>query len=171
MPEARLSALALKIGADVPFCAAGGTALCLNKGEVTAPLPPFSAGVLIVKPDAGVSTAEAYRRFDEAPALRHPDNDALLYAFAKGDYRAGLPHAANLFEQLTDVPEGEGIKAVLRARGAYHAAMSGSGSAYFGLFDSPAAAAAAKAAFGEQDELFVYACETAARGVEQGEET
>ena len=166
IPERRLLELALRIGADVPFCAVGGAALCLNKGEIMAPLPPFQASVLLVKPGTGVSTAEAYRRFDEEAAPLRPNNDAALFSFAQGDYRTGLRSALNVFEQVTDVPGGDAIKETLLRSGAYHAAMSGSGSAYFGIFDTAEAADRAAAAFAGRKELFVCRCETAAHGVE-----
>lgn len=163
--EAELSALALEIGADVPFCLAGGTRLCLNKGEVTAPLPPFSAHVLIAKPDRGVSTAEAFRRFDAAGTLVHPDNDGFLFHMMKSDPSAAFGCAGNLFEQLTDVPEGAAIKSSMLANGAFYAAMTGSGSAFFGLFETAAAAQAAKRALAGTVP-FLQVCRTVPRGIE-----
>ncbi len=164
VPETELLKIGLKIGADVPFCMTGGTRLCLNKGEIMADLPAFRSDVLIAKPDAGVSTAEAYRRVDAAPALTHPQNDRVLFHFARGEYKAGLDHAGNLFEQLVPLPEGETIKRILRIGGAYYAAMSGSGAAFFGLFDK-AGAAAAKEALAAAG-CFVCLCATAQKGVE-----
>ena len=163
--ENALLALALEIGADVPFCLTGGTRLCLNKGEIMAALPPFSAHVLIAKPARGVSTAEAFRRFDAAANLDHPDNDAFLFHMARGETTAAFRCAGNLFEQLTDVTEGAQIKRSMLENGAYYAAMSGSGSAYFGLFETEEAAAAALRAL-RGTVSFLQACRTAERGIE-----
>lgn len=163
--EAELLALALEIGADVPFCLTGGTRLCLNKGEVMADLPAFSAHVLIAKPDRGVSTAEAFRRFDTAEKLTHPDNDGFLFHMACGDPASAFRCAGNLFEQLTDVPEGAAIKKSMLSNGAFYAAMTGSGSAFFGLFETEAAAEAAKTALAGTVP-FLQVCKTAAQGIE-----
>ena len=118
--------------------------------------------MLIAKPAAGVSTAEAYRKFDSAPSLNHPNNRELLFLFARGEYRTGLSCAGNLFEQLAHVPEGARIKSAMRENGAYYAAMSGSGSAFFGLFENEADAARAEAALRGGD-LFTARCKTADR--------
>ena len=160
LPKETLLKIALGVGADVPFCLLGGTRLCLNKGEVMAKLPPFPAHVVVAKPLAGVSTAAAFKKFDSAPPLRHPKTDDFLFYMMRGDYDAAFACAGNLFEQLTNVPEGDFIKQSMRENGAYYAAMSGSGSAYFGLFRTPEAAARAASALRERVP-FVAVCETA----------
>ena len=165
LTDAALQGLALQIGADVPFCLAGGTRLCLNKGEIMAALPPFSAAVLIAKPARGVSTAAAFRRFDTAKTLRHPNSDVFLFHLARGETDAAFAAAGNLFEQLTDVPEGEAIKRSMAENGAYYAAMTGSGSAFFGLFRSKTAAENARRAL-EGSVPFTAVCETSEKGVE-----
>ncbi|MBQ6065335.1 MAG: 4-(cytidine 5'-diphospho)-2-C-methyl-D-erythritol kinase [Clostridia bacterium] len=141
LTEKQLYEIAFSIGADVPFCLAGGARLCLNKGEIMARLPSLDAWVVLVKPEENVSTGEAYARFDSAQELFHPDNDRFLFHAAKGEYKKALAYAANTFEDLCDLPCGAGIKSALYAGGAYYAAMSGSGSAFFGLFDDEARAA------------------------------
>ena len=139
--EKDLSAIAFQVGADVPFCLAGGAQLCLNKGEIMAPLPSPDAWVVLVKPEENVSTQEAYRRFDTATELFHPDNEKFLYFAARGEYKKALAYADNTFEQLCDLPCGAAIKSALYGGGAFYAAMSGSGSAFFGLFDGEEKAA------------------------------
>ncbi len=138
LSEQALFDIAFRIGADVPFCLAGGTRLCLNKGEVMAALPCLEAWVVIVKPEENVSTKEAYARFDSAAELFHPNNNEFLFYAAAGEYRKALAYACNTFEALCEVPSGTAIKAALYAGGAYYAAMSGSGSAFFGLFHEEA---------------------------------
>ncbi len=159
-----LLSIALKIGADVPFALLGGTRYCLNIGELTTALPHVCAHVLIVKPEHGVSTAEAYRQFDRGASLRHPDNDQLLYYFAKQDPKAALAYANNVFEQLLSIPEGDAIKRAMTDNGAYYTSLSGSGSAYFGLFDTAEAAERAKEAV-KSLVPFAVCCETAREGV------
>ena len=161
----KLLEIALKIGADVPFALLGGTRWCQNTGEITAELPHVPAHVLIAKPAAGVSTALAFQKFDAGAPLNHPENDALLYYFAKGDPKAALQHANNVFEQLLDIPAGSEIKRALAEAGAYFTSLSGSGSAYYGLFDTADEAQKAK------EKLltlvpFAACCETVEKGVQ-----
>ena len=136
LPREKLLEIALKIGADVPFMVEGPVALCLDIGQILAPLPRIDAFVVMAKPESGVSTAEAYAAFDSGKALKHPENELVLYHFARGEAKKALSHSLNLFEQLCFIPEGENIKSVMKRNGAFYAALSGSGSAYFGLFDS-----------------------------------
>jgi len=60
--------VALGLGADVPFCLAGGRALVRGVGELVEPLPPEDRRFLLCTPPFGVSTALAYRAFDELGA-------------------------------------------------------------------------------------------------------
>ena len=136
LTEKQLYEIAFSIGADVPFCLAGGAKLCLNKGEIMAELPCLDAFAVLVKPEENVSTKDAYARFDNAPE--------------KGEYKKALAYAANTFENLCDLPCGSAIKSALYAGGAYYAAMSGSGSAFFGLFEKKAAAEQAAKALRQQ---------------------
>ena len=159
-----LLALALRIGADVPFALLGGTRYCMDLGEITAPLPHVAAHVLLAKPESGVSTAEAYRRFDGGAPLTHPDNDRLLYYFARNEHKAALEHARNVFEQLVEIPEGDAVKRAMAENGAYFTSLSGSGSAYFGLFDTAEAAQRAKIAV-KKLVPFAECCETVRQGV------
>lgn len=128
--------LALEVGADVPFCYIGGTKLCQNIGEIISPLPPFYGDVLIVKPYERVSTKDAYARFDTAENIAHPDNDSFLFYAARGEYEEAVKFAENMFETLSDVKIGAEIKEIMQSYGAWFTSMSGSGSAYYGLFSS-----------------------------------
>jgi len=72
LSEDEMLSIGEKVGADVPFCILGGTRLCLNKGEVMAKLPDLlPCHIVIVKPDQGVSTKEAYSNYDSAQWIRH----------------------------------------------------------------------------------------------------
>ena len=125
-----------KVGADVPFCIAGGTRLCLNKGEVMAKLPDLSdCYMVIVKPEQGVSTASAYANYDAAEWIRHPDNEGFLFAATKQDLRTMCNKASNVFEQVVEVSDRVKIKAVMRNHNAMMAMMTGSGTAVFGIFE------------------------------------
>ncbi|HLT57805.1 MAG: 4-(cytidine 5'-diphospho)-2-C-methyl-D-erythritol kinase [Limnochordales bacterium] len=84
LDQAALARVGVQLGADIPFCLHGGTAVARGIGEVLAPVPaaPPLAGV-VVNPGFPVSTAEVYRQFDQ------------LYAGALGaEVRAGIANGA-----------------------------------------------------------------------------
>jgi len=124
----------VKVGADVPFCYALGTKLCLNTGEEMYDLPAFDYPVLIVKIPESFPTAGAYARYDAADSIVHPDNEKFLEYARLGDYKSALGYAGNVFEQVQPREPIEKIKAQLISDGAFYSAMSGSGSAVFGVF-------------------------------------
>ena len=160
-----IMSIALNVGADVPFCYVGGTKLCQNIGEVISYLPPMLSHVLLVKPYERVSTKDAYARFDSAENIIHPDNDSFLFYAAKGEYKEAVKYASNMFEALSDVKSGEEIKCTMLENGAWFASMSGSGSAYYGLFDSQEdAVKCADMLKGKAENVFV--CRTKTKGVE-----
>ncbi|MCD7827513.1 MAG: 4-(cytidine 5'-diphospho)-2-C-methyl-D-erythritol kinase [Clostridiales bacterium] len=142
LSEAEQFAIGEKIGADVPFCIGGGTRLCLNTGEVMAQIPNLpECFFVIVKPSQGVSTKEAYKSFDSAKWIRHPDRDGFLYAAKHSDLKGICSKAANVFEQVIEVPDRAVIKGEMRNCGAILSLMTGSGSAVFGLFERESDAA------------------------------
>ena len=135
LKENELLAIGEKVGADVPFCILGGTRLCLNKGEVMAKLPDLpECNIVIVKPDQGVSTKEAYANFDAAEWIRHPDNEGFLFAATQQNLETMCNKAANVFEQVVEVSDRVKIKASMRKYNAKVAMMTGSGAAVFGIF-------------------------------------
>jgi 4-diphosphocytidyl-2-C-methyl-D-erythritol kinase len=140
-PITLLREVGTAIGADVPFFLSGGTALGLGRGEEIYPLVDMPPHVLvIVRPPFGVSTAEAYAWYDEdrAAGLRDLRELQLL----------PVPWPSRAAQMINDLeppvvrrhPEISSLKVQLRELGALAAAMSGSGSAVFGLFRSRAAA-------------------------------
>ena len=144
--DARLSPEALRdaglsVGADVPYCLIGGTARVRGIGEIVEPMPPFLSGYLVVaKPAIGISTAEAFRRFDRAENLRHPDIAALLSVMEKGQLDALSLFMENVLEQSEQNETVETLRQELLKNGALAARMTGSGSAVFGLFSEKEAA-------------------------------
>jgi 4-diphosphocytidyl-2-C-methyl-D-erythritol kinase len=58
-------AVALSLGADVPFCLVGGRARVHGVGEVVEPLPFERRVYTLLTPPVAVSTAAVYRRWDE----------------------------------------------------------------------------------------------------------
>lgn len=129
-----------KIGADVPYCILGGTALAGGIGEVLTPLPPMpDAFVLLAKPDIGVSTGEVYRAYDSRPAETHPDTEAQIRALRENSLSAAAAPGVmeNVLESVTGrmYPIIGVLEDVMRKSGALAARMSGSGPTVFGIFE------------------------------------
>ena len=134
-PE-HLAALALRIGADVPFFLNGQPALAAGIGEHLTPwsgLPPYP--VVVVFPGAGLATGEIYRSLN----LRLTNCEKKLKGFPlkQGVFDA-TAHLCNDLEPVAmqRCPDIALIKKELNRFGALGALMSGSGSSVFGLFAS-----------------------------------
>lgn len=133
-----LCAIALKLGADVPYCLIGGTCLCEGIGEIMTPVSPLpELSVVIIKPPANISTAAIYEKIDNAQIRQRPDNNEFIKLLEDGDTRKIGNSICNVMEYVTAklCPEISDIKKQLISFGAAGAAMSGSGSAVFGLFE------------------------------------
>lgn len=116
--EEAMFSLAVKLGADVPFCLYGGKCLCTGIGEVLSPLPDEEERVLVIaKGPESLSTAEMYRRLDAFGTVSGVENDF-------------EPVAIEL------LPEIGNLKRVLTNHGGKDARMTGSGSALFAFFPS-----------------------------------
>ena len=78
LPEKDLQALALSLGADVPFFLSGSHAWVEGIGEEITPLALPSARFLVVKTPAGVSTPEIFN----ASGLKRDTQPATMLGFA-----------------------------------------------------------------------------------------
>jgi 4-diphosphocytidyl-2-C-methyl-D-erythritol kinase len=143
-PLGQLRELAASLGADVTFFLSGGTALGLGTGEEIYPLVDLPRHwVVLVIPPFGVSTREAYAWYDEERAAGYPQTR---------EFQAlPVPWPSRAAQMINDLeppiarrhPEIAEVKAALGEAGAVAAAISGSGSAVFGLFRDRSSAAAA----------------------------
>lgn len=132
-----LRELGLSLGADIPFCLMGGTALSEGIGEILTPVPaPPACKVLIVKPPVSVSTKFVYENLRLSKDTVHPDIDGMLQALRDGSYPNLISRLGNLLESVTVLhyPEIASIKEQMLSLGADGALMSGSGPTVFGLF-------------------------------------
>lgn len=69
-----LCAIGAGIGADVPFALMGGTCRVKGVGDLIKPLPPCpDCWFVVVMPSVGISTPEAFKRYDIMGSPVHPD--------------------------------------------------------------------------------------------------
>ena len=128
----------LGIGADVPYCIMGGTALAEGIGEVLTPLEALSGlTVVLAKPDIDVSTKYVYQHLEmEKIKNCHPDIDNMKAAIEMDDIGCVPEFLGNVLESVTIPmhPEIQKLKDMMMSNGAAGALMSGSGPSVFGLF-------------------------------------
>jgi 4-diphosphocytidyl-2-C-methyl-D-erythritol kinase len=153
MSRAELEKLAERIGSDVAFCVAGGTALARGRGELLEPLTPMpDCAIVVCKPGFSISTPELFKKLDRTGIRAHPDTAGMLAALEEGNLREIAMRMYNVFEEVDDRrmrSEAE-IKHVLLDYGAMGAVMTGTGSAVFGVYgDDEAAERCAEALRGE----------------------
>lgn len=156
--EEQLLKIAVNVGADVPFFLYGGTALCEKVGEDVTPIGNLAGlGVLIAKPDTGVSTPECFALIDKEPAKPF-DGDA--YAEYIESLKTPSKDASEILSKITAggdllvndlespatkmIPEISDIRTSLEKLGSPYCRMTGSGSAVFALFENLEDAALAK---------------------------
>lgn len=136
LSEAQLCALGERVGADVPFCIVGGTAMVTGIGEIIEPIAPLPLCFIVVaKPPVGVSTATAYAAVDSVKTVP-ADQKAMVKAIENGDMNAVGRLLSNAFEQALDLPDVKKALAIMRKNAPLGCMMSGSGSAVFALFEN-----------------------------------
>ena len=154
LPE--LSALAARLGADVPFPLTGATAVGSGRGDLVTPIMTRGAyHWVFALAEEGLSTPAVFRRFDElagagasasagsggGPAVRDVP-EALTAALRAGDARA-LAAALHNDLQVAAVdlrPELAEVIAVAEGAGALRAVVSGSGPTIAALVEDPGSA-------------------------------
>lgn len=137
--EDDLLEIAGSLGADVPFFLRGGTALGTGIGKhVNALSDAGDKFLLVIKPNAGISTAAAYQALN-APSLTSAEAKTILSSSQGGEFFDNRDSNAlqNDFEAVAFglEPEIARAKASLIRAGAGAALLAGSGSAVFGIFD------------------------------------
>jgi 4-diphosphocytidyl-2-C-methyl-D-erythritol kinase len=149
----RQRAIAAALGADIPYFFEGGTVLGLDRGDRLFPLldrPP--AWVVLAIPSFGVSTKDAFGWHDVSLRERSRGRGRADMASARSARRQ-IHHAQNDLELVVAKrhPQIARLVRALGRAGASQAAMSGSGSTVFGLFDGRTAAIEAAAALVGRD--------------------
>lgn len=150
--------MGVTLGADIPYCIMGGTALSEGIGEDLTRLPDLpDCYFLVAKPPISVSTGEAYGGYDrliseleeteEGSARRRvksPDVDGQVDAIYSGDLQGVADRFLNVLEYVTaeNHPEIKELERIMLEGGAINSMMSGSGPTVFGIYDSLEAAEA-----------------------------
>lgn len=137
-PIEELRELGVRIGADVPYCIEGGTALCEGIGEKITELKSFKDKILVlVKPPFGVSTKEVYGNLDVSKIFKHVRVDELIEAMERNDLNYVCENMKNVLENVTLRKHKilREIKEDMVNYGAIGAMMSGSGPTVFAFFE------------------------------------
>lgn len=153
LTQSELQELGAKLGSDVPFCIAGGTAIATGRGEKIAPLPDLNhlIAVLGKHRDLAISTPWAYQTYRQqfghtyaqtGEQTQRIHSGALVTAIAHKDSRAIGQHLSNDLEKvvLPAHPPVAQLRDRMQQLGPLGGMMSGSGPTVFGLTESAAAA-------------------------------
>ncbi|SHH51410.1 4-(cytidine 5'-diphospho)-2-C-methyl-D-erythritol kinase [Clostridium grantii] len=136
--ESKLMEVGLKLGADIPFCIKGGTALCEGIGEIITPLKPFKGHMLvIVKPNFGLSTKDVYKDIDVQKIFKHPKTEEVIQAIEGNNVAFVSENLMNVLENVSLKKHKilREIKNNMLNQGALGALMTGSGPTIFGIFE------------------------------------
>lgn len=129
--KTELCEIAVKIGADVPFLIAGGTARARGIGEKLTPLMPLKDGwFLLAKAEEKPSTAEMFSRLDSTDYIK-PDIEKTVNAVNCGDLNGVLENLGNSFEILWSK---SALKEMLSSTHPAACSLSGSGPARFAVY-------------------------------------
>ena len=132
-----LKEIGVKIGADVPYCIEGGTALSEGIGEILTKLPDApGCFVVVAKPEISVSTKYVYENLHANELKYHPDIDGMVDAIRNGNLDGVCTRMENVLETVTEkkYPIISELKMLLKDAGAENSLMSGSGPTVFAIF-------------------------------------
>ena len=163
-----LKEVGVKIGADVPYCIEGGTALSEGIGEILTKLPDApDCFVVVAKPEISVSTKYVYENLHANELKVHPDIDGMVEAIKEGNLDGVCKRMENVLETVTETkyPIITEIKNLLKDAGAENSLMSGSGPTVFAIFKEEEIANKAlelvkKSGLAKQSFVTVFAKET-----------
>ena len=141
--DKELMEMGVTLGADIPYCIMGGTALSEGIGEELTRLPDMpQCTILVAKPKISVSTAEAYGGYDKLVEdtdinhIKHPEVDKQVDAVYAGNLIMISSYMSNVLELVTsdNHPEIKQLEDIMLEYGAINAIMSGSGPTVYGIF-------------------------------------
>ena len=163
-----LKEVGVKIGADVPYCIEGGTALSEGIGEILTKLPDApDCFVVVAKPEISVSTKYVYENLHANELKYHPDIDGMVDSIRNQDLDGVCKRMENVLETVTEkkYPVISQLKQMLLEAGAENSLMSGSGPTVFAIFKEEAKAKEAlkkveESGLAKQSFVTVFAKET-----------
>ena len=138
-----LCKLGATLGADIPFCLVGGTAIATGIGDILTSQPPMpQVSMVVACQGEGVSTPVAYaeldKRYHDFTTLpeRKQSPELLIRLLGQNHSAEAAEHFFNIFEEiiLKKQPYVSVIKAEMLRCGAVCSMMSGSGPSVFGIF-------------------------------------
>ncbi|NMA08740.1 MAG: 4-(cytidine 5'-diphospho)-2-C-methyl-D-erythritol kinase [Clostridiales bacterium] len=147
MPLPELADRSLPLGADVPFCVLGGTALAEGIGECLTPLPDMpDCAFLLCKPPFTCSTAAVFSSLNLRRISQHPDTSGMLRALESGDLAGIARRMFNVLEAPVTAEHAviSDIRHALLQQGALGVVMSGSGPTIAAIFPDAHTAARAR---------------------------
>lgn len=132
-----LCEIGAKVGADVPFFIYGGTVYVSGIGEILKPISPINnVYFVIAKGENGISTVQAYKKFDLLENQTHTNTKKIVEYINCDDMENAAKLCVNSLESCADLSDIFKIKQIFKDCGAKLSLMSGSGSAVFGMFNS-----------------------------------
>ncbi len=134
----QLMELGLNLGADVPFCILGGSAIAKGIGEDLTRIKGLEhVKLLICKPNIMVSTKWVYQNLDMDAVSKRPDTKTILNNLEENDVQALAKNMSNVLENVTEneYKQIEEIKKKMIEHNAVGSMMSGSGPTVFGIFN------------------------------------
>ncbi|MDD3840264.1 MAG: 4-(cytidine 5'-diphospho)-2-C-methyl-D-erythritol kinase [Clostridia bacterium] len=150
-----------EIGADVPFCILGGTALARGIGDILTTIEfPCKVWIVMVKPSFGISTAQVYGNLDLNNVYRRPDTDGMIKCLKSCNIKSIGLKLFNVLETVTVnlYPALNDVKEDIFKYGCEGTVMTGSGPTVYGIFSSWSRANSAYNALKEkyQDVFFTH---------------
>lgn len=140
LPLRTLSAIGVKLGADVPFCLQGSMCRACGVGEQLTPCEGTpTIPLAMVTPGGGLSTPAVFKAWsDGGYPSTSLDNLALAQALLRGDLEAAQQLSANDLEApaIALMPEIAALKERFSSLGARFVRMTGSGSTVFAAFST-----------------------------------
>ncbi len=166
LTQEKLLEIALKLGADVPFCMLGGTKLCEGIGEIMTDLAHLpDCFMVIAKKGEKSSTGDMYRALDSAVSRRHPDTKGMINGLDNGNLKQTFKGAYNCFELVCDASALNEAREVADATNAIYCGLSGAGPTVVLIFDSMTDAKKAASSLSPKG-FFTYIAEPCEKGVE-----